>query len=101
MHARTNRFEGAEEAWRIISNGPEPLVSQFNVSYGLVLNLLSIYTLDQARNFCNKSFGAYLRVRASACACVCVRGRMCLCVCLCVCMCVLLCVCVCLCARVC
>eukprot|EP00200_Dunaliella_tertiolecta_P005053 CAMPEP_0202359206 /NCGR_PEP_ID=MMETSP1126-20121109/12588_1 /ASSEMBLY_ACC=CAM_ASM_000457 /TAXON_ID=3047 /ORGANISM="Dunaliella tertiolecta, Strain CCMP1320" /LENGTH=1135 /DNA_ID=CAMNT_0048952565 /DNA_START=212 /DNA_END=3620 /DNA_ORIENTATION=- len=55
------RFEGAEEAWRIISNGPEPLVSQFNVSYGLVLNLLSIYTLDQARNFCNKSFGAYLR----------------------------------------
>ncbi|KAF5836973.1 P-loop containing nucleoside triphosphate hydrolase protein [Dunaliella salina] len=48
------RFEGAEEAWRIISNGPEPLVSQFNVSYGLVLNLLSIYSLDQARDFCNK-----------------------------------------------
>jgi hypothetical protein len=61
----TPRFEGAEDAWRIISSGPEPLVSQFNVSYGLVLNLLSIYTLDQARNFCNKSFGAYLRVGAA------------------------------------
>jgi len=67
LHNPPRRFEGAEDAWRIISNGPEPLVSQFNVSYGLVLNLLSIYTLDQARNFCNKSFGAYLRVRAWGC----------------------------------
>jgi hypothetical protein len=33
------------------------------VSYGLVLNLLSIYTLEQAREFCNRSFGIWLRVR--------------------------------------
>jgi hypothetical protein len=68
------------------------LTSQFNVSYGLVLNLLSIYTLSQvpglvlvgafviryaqgghrvfvsdavhlqAREFCDRSFGNFLRV---------------------------------------
>ncbi|EFJ43524.1 hypothetical protein VOLCADRAFT_119055 [Volvox carteri f. nagariensis] len=55
-----NRFEGAEEAWQIIRGGPEPLVSQFSISYGLVLNLLSVNTLDQAREFVSRSFGNYL-----------------------------------------
>jgi hypothetical protein len=41
------RFEGPAEAWSILRAGPEPLVSHFNVSYGLVLNLLSIYSLEQ------------------------------------------------------
>lgn len=56
------RFEGAEEAWSIIKAGPEPLVSQFSTSYSLVLNLLSVYTLDQARVFVSRSFGAFLQV---------------------------------------
>lgn len=56
------RFEGPEEAFQILRAGPEPLVSHFNVSYGLVLNLLSVYSLEQAKAFCNKSFGNYLRV---------------------------------------
>ena len=46
---RTHRFEGADEAWQIIHAGPEPLTSQFSVSYGLVLNLLSVNTLEQVR----------------------------------------------------
>lgn len=43
------RFEGAETAARIIGAGPEPLASRFSTSYGMVLNLLSVYTLEQAR----------------------------------------------------
>lgn len=46
-----HRFEGAEAAHTIISAGPEPLKSQFNTSYSLVLNLLSVYSLDEAREF--------------------------------------------------
>jgi len=45
------RFEGAEAAHSIISSGPEPLQSQFTTSYSLVLNLLSVYSLDEAREF--------------------------------------------------
>lgn len=45
------RFEGAEAAHSIIAAGPEPLQSQFTTSYSLVLNLLSVYSLDQAREF--------------------------------------------------
>ncbi|KAG2449071.1 hypothetical protein HYH02_005820 [Chlamydomonas schloesseri] len=55
-----NKFEGADEAWQIIRAGPEPLVSQFSVSYGLVLNLLSVNTLEQAKEFVSRSFGNFL-----------------------------------------
>lgn len=54
------RFEGAEAGANIIAAGPEPLSSQFSTSYGMVLNLLSVYSLDQARDFLSKSFGRYL-----------------------------------------
>lgn len=54
------RFEGAEEAQQIIARGPEPLTSQFSTSYGLVLNLLSVYSLEEAREFLSRSFGHYL-----------------------------------------
>ncbi|KAF6256227.1 P-loop containing nucleoside triphosphate hydrolase protein [Scenedesmus sp. NREL 46B-D3] len=54
------RFEGAEAAHGIIAAGPEPLRSQFATSYSLVLNLLSVYSLDEARDFLSKSFGTYL-----------------------------------------
>lgn len=49
-----HRYEGAEEAVRILNKGPEPLTSQFTTSYGLVLNLLSAYTLEDARVFLAK-----------------------------------------------
>ncbi|GAX72807.1 hypothetical protein CEUSTIGMA_g262.t1 [Chlamydomonas eustigma] len=55
-----NRFEGAEEAFRIIKGGPEALKSQFSASYGLVVNLISIYTLEEARAFIQRSFGNFL-----------------------------------------
>ncbi|GLC66436.1 hypothetical protein PLESTF_000427200 [Pleodorina starrii] len=61
-----NKFEGAEEAWQIIRAGPEPLVSQFSISYGLVLNLLSVNTLDQAREFVSRSFGNYLSTEGNS-----------------------------------
>ena len=48
------RYEGADEAARIIGAGPEPLSSQFSTSYGLVLNLLSCYSLDEAREFLSR-----------------------------------------------
>eukprot|EP00878_Enallax_costatus_P040101 GHUV01046088.1.p1 GENE.GHUV01046088.1~~GHUV01046088.1.p1 ORF type:complete len:518 (+),score=154.14 GHUV01046088.1:261-1814(+) len=54
------RYEGAETAHQIITAGPEPLLSQFTTSYSLVLNLCSVYSLDEAREFLSKSFGTYL-----------------------------------------
>ncbi len=59
------RFEGAEAAWEIIKKGPEPLISQFTASYGLVLNLLSVYSLDEAREFLAKSFGTFLNLEGT------------------------------------
>lgn len=54
------RFEGADAGQRIIAAGPEPLISQFTTSYGMVLNLLSCYSLDEAKEFLSKSFGQYM-----------------------------------------
>ncbi|KAG2495596.1 hypothetical protein HYH03_006196 [Edaphochlamys debaryana] len=61
-----NKFEGAEEAWDIIRAGPEPLASRFAVSYGLVLNLLSVNTLEQCRQFVSRSFGSFLATEGNA-----------------------------------
>eukprot|EP00955_Chlamydomonas_euryale_P062454 358380-Chlamydomonas_euryale.AAC.2 len=60
------RFEGADEAYKIIRAGPEPLTSQFTASYGLVLNLLSVYTLAEARQFVKRSFGNFLQTEGTA-----------------------------------
>lgn len=60
------RFEGADDAWNILHKGPEPLTSQFTTSYGLALNLLSIYSVEEARVFLTRSFGHYLRVEGNA-----------------------------------
>lgn len=35
-------FEGAEECCEVLLAGPEPLVSRFTTSYGMVLNLLAV-----------------------------------------------------------
>jgi len=54
------RFEGAEEAAQLATASPDPLVSQFTPSYGMVLNLLQIHTLEESRELIERSFGQYL-----------------------------------------
>ncbi|MGB3492777.1 MAG: DEAD/DEAH box helicase [Elainellaceae cyanobacterium] len=54
------RFEGAPEAAYLAVSGPDPLISQFTPSYGMVLNLLQIHTLEEARDLIEHSFGQYL-----------------------------------------
>ncbi|MFY7802786.1 MAG: DEAD/DEAH box helicase, partial [Limnoraphis robusta] len=39
-------FEGAEEAYHLTTKEPDPLVSQFTPSYGMVLNLLQTHSLE-------------------------------------------------------
>jgi superfamily II RNA helicase len=54
------RFEGAREAAYLATVGPDPLVSQFTPSYGMVLNLLQTHSLDEAKDLIERSFGQYL-----------------------------------------
>ncbi len=54
------RFEGAPEAAYLAVSGPDPLISQFTPSYSMVLNLLQIHTLEEARDLIEHSFGQYL-----------------------------------------
>ncbi len=53
-------FEGAREAAYLATSGADPLVSQFTPSYGMVLNLLQLHTLDEAKALVERSFGQYL-----------------------------------------
>jgi superfamily II RNA helicase len=53
-------FEGAKEAAYLATSGADPLVSQFTPSYGMVLNLLQIHTLEEAQELIERSFGRYL-----------------------------------------
>ncbi|MFN6558273.1 MAG: DEAD/DEAH box helicase [Nostoc sp. ChiSLP01] len=53
-------FEGAKEAAYLATSKPDPLVSQFTPSYGMVLNLLQTHTLEQARELIERSFGQYM-----------------------------------------
>ncbi len=53
-------FEGAQEAAYLATAGPDPLVSQFTPSYGMVLNLLQTHTLVEAKALIERSFGQYL-----------------------------------------
>jgi len=53
-------FEGAKEAAYLATAEPDPLVSQFTPSYGMVLNLLQTHTLEEARGLIERSFGQYL-----------------------------------------
>ena len=54
------RFEGSEEAAQLATASSDPLVSQFTPSYGMVLNLLQIHTLEESRDLIERSFGQYL-----------------------------------------
>lgn len=53
-------FEGAREAAQLALSPPDPLVSQFTPSYGMVLNLLQIHTVEEAQELIERSFGQYL-----------------------------------------
>jgi superfamily II RNA helicase len=53
-------FEGATEAAYLATSAPDPLISQFTPSYGMVLNLLQTHTLEQAKDLIERSFGQYL-----------------------------------------
>ncbi|QEP99969.1 DEAD/DEAH box helicase [Thermosynechococcus sp. B0] len=53
-------FEGAHEAAFLATAAPDPLISQFTPSYGMVLNLLQRHTLEEARELVECSFGQYL-----------------------------------------
>ncbi len=54
------RFEGAKEAAYLATTEPDPLVSQFTPSYGMVLNLMQTHSLEQAKALIERSFGQYL-----------------------------------------
>ena len=53
-------YEGSKEAFRLATSPPDPLVSQFTPSYGMVLNLLQVHTLEQAKELIERSFSQYL-----------------------------------------
>ena len=55
-----SRFEGVREAGQLATSPADPLVSQFTPSYSMVLNLLQRYSLSQARELVERSFGRYL-----------------------------------------
>jgi superfamily II RNA helicase len=53
-------FEGAKEAAALALSPPDPLVSQFTPSYGMVLNLLQTHPVEEAQELIERSFGQYL-----------------------------------------
>ncbi|MDZ7959246.1 MAG: RNA helicase [Aulosira sp. DedQUE10] len=53
-------FEGSKEGAYLATSKPDPLVSQFTPSYGMVLNLLQTHTLEQTRELIERSFGQYM-----------------------------------------
>ncbi len=53
-------YEGVSEAVRLALAEPDPLVSQFTPSYGMVTNLLQTHSLTEARKLVECSFGQYL-----------------------------------------
>ena len=53
-------FEGAREAAYLATSEPDPLVSQFTPTYGMVLNLLQTHSLERSKELIDRSFGQYL-----------------------------------------
>ncbi len=59
--ATQTRFEGAKEASDFATSSPDPLVSQFTPTYGMVLNLLQTHSLEEARELVERSFGQFTK----------------------------------------
>lgn len=53
-------YEGSRESVKLATGGADPLVSQFTPSYGMVLNLLQVHTLEKAKELIERSFAQYL-----------------------------------------
>lgn len=56
-------FEGALEAFRVVTSHVDALESKFTPTYGMVLNLLLARSLNDAKKLVNRSFGNFLRNR--------------------------------------
>lgn len=52
--------ESVDDAARLARAHPDPLVSQFTPSYGMVLNLLQRHHPDQCRELLERSFGQFM-----------------------------------------
>ena len=61
-----SRFEGAKEASILATSQPNPLVSQFTPSYGMVLNLLQNYSIEKSKELIKRSFGSFVYLEESA-----------------------------------
>jgi superfamily II RNA helicase len=57
--------ETVEEAARLARARPDPLVSQFTPSYGMVLNLLQRHSMEECRGLLEQSFGQFLAQRTA------------------------------------
>lgn len=55
-----SRWEDPEFAYDIIRRGPEPLRSQFTTNYGMALNLLWSRTMEEAKEFLDRSYARHL-----------------------------------------
>ncbi len=53
-------FEGAKESAYLATRKPDPLVSQFTPTYGMVLNLLQTHSISQVQNLLERSFAQYI-----------------------------------------
>ncbi len=60
-----SRFEGAKEASALAISEPNPLISQFTPSYGMVLNLLQNYSIEKSRELIKRSFGSFVYLEES------------------------------------
>ena len=61
-----NRFEGAREACLLATSNPNPLMSQFTPSYGMVLNLLQNYDEEKSKELIKRSFGSFIYLEQSS-----------------------------------
>lgn len=59
-------YETASEIALLARSHPEPLNSRFSPSYGMVVNLLDRYSMDEAERLIGKSFGAFTMGRKLA-----------------------------------
>ncbi|WP_017306712.1 DEAD/DEAH box helicase [Spirulina subsalsa] len=52
-------FEGSKDAANLALKTPDPLVSRFTPTYGMVLNLLQTHSVDEAKDLLERSFAQY------------------------------------------
>ena len=55
-----DRYDSPEDIFELLAKGPEPLQSHFATGYGMVLKILNLHSLENARKFVQRSFYNYL-----------------------------------------